>query len=158
MKDKHCGPNHGASSSVDDTRVIDTLQRAIALLPEEWAAAAARVKTVDLVDDLVGVSPGSYDHAAASLLAAASAWGYSDGEEILRMLDRRGLPNVCVTIDFNNQGFLMDSRMHFIQSRDGRVGILVFRGSQLHPVINWLANINIKPDSFYAAGRVHGGF
>ncbi|WP_437323242.1 lipase family protein [Sorangium sp. So ce381] len=158
MTDKDLWPEQDMSSSAGDIRIAETLQRAIALFPEQWAAAAARVRTGDLVDDLVNVSPGAYDLTASSLLASASAWAYSDNEEVIRMLERRGFSNVCVTVKFNNQGFLMDSLAHFVLSRDGRVGILVFRGSQLQPLTNWLANINMKTEAFYAAGRVHGGF
>ncbi|WP_438031820.1 lipase family protein [Sorangium sp. So ce204] len=158
MTGKDLWPDHDMSSSADGIRIAETLQRAIALFPEEWAAAAARVRAGALVDDLVNVSPGAYDHTASSLLAAASAWAYSDNEEVIRMMERRGFSNVCVTVKFNNQGFLMDSLAHFALSRDGRVGILVFRGSQLQPLTNWLANINMKTEAFYAAGRVHGGF
>ncbi|AUX40457.1 uncharacterized protein SOCE26_018580 [Sorangium cellulosum] len=158
MKNERSWSGDGLPNHAVDARVADTFQRAISLFPEEWAAAAARKRTVDVVNELANVSEGAYNHNAASLLAAASAWAYSDNEEVARMMEKRGFSNVCVTFAFENQGLLMDSLAHVIQSRDGRVVILSFRGSQLHPVINWLANINIKPDPFHAAGRVHGSF
>lgn len=158
MKSKRLWPEYGVLKGADDIRVADTLQRAMALFPEEWAAAAARMKTDDFVARLVNVSPGAYSREVASLLAAVSAWAYSSGDEVVRMLERRGFSSICVQAEFENQGFLMDSLGHLIQSRDGRVLIVSFRGSQLQPFINWLANINVSPDPFQAAGHVHGGF
>ncbi|WP_437586739.1 lipase family protein [Sorangium sp. So ce1000] len=158
MKNKHLRPDHDVPNSADDIRVADTLQRAMALFPEEWAGAAARTRTDDPVTRLANVSPGAYDREAASFLAATSAWAYSSGDEVVRMLERRRFSSICVQAQFENQGFLMDSLVHLIQSRDGRVLILSFRGSKLTPPINWLANINAKPDPFEGAGHVHGSF
>jgi hypothetical protein len=160
MKKEQLCPDQGEPDGIetDDIRVTDTLHRAISLFPHEWAGAAARATADDPVERLVNVSPGAYNHEAASILAAASAWAYSGADDVVRMLERRRFSSICVQAEFENQGFLMDSLAHLIQSRDGRVLILSFRGSQLRPFINWLANINVKPDPFQAAGHVHGSF
>ncbi|WP_437893448.1 lipase family protein [Sorangium sp. So ce124] len=161
MKNEHLWPGDGVPNLRVEDRVTNTLQRAIAHFPEEWAAAAAAsTRAVDLVDSLANVRPGAYDHTAASVLATASMWAYSSNEEIVRMMDRARLPCIGVTLALENQSLLLDALVHFIQSRDGRVAIISFRGSQILPYlnINWLANINIAPEPFHAAGRVHGGF
>ncbi len=158
MKNKRLWPEYGVLKGADDIRVADTLQRAMALFPEEWAGAAARMKADDPVARLVNVSPGAYSREVASLLAAVSAWAYSERR---RGRQNAGTPRILEYLrqaEFENQGFLMDSLVHLIQSRDGRVLIVSFRGSQLQPFINWLANINVSPDPFQAAGHVHGGF
>lgn len=158
MNSKRMCPGDCATKHAADRSITDALHRAMNIFPAEWAAAAGRPITADITDHLANVSPGTYDHRATALLAAASAWAYSENEEVIRMLDHQGFSNTCVTVRFENQGFLMDSLVHVIQSKDGRVAILVFRGSQLQPLINWLANINVSPEPFFAAGRVHGGF
>ncbi|WP_437679049.1 lipase family protein [Sorangium sp. So ce131] len=159
MKNERLWSSDGVLNHVVDDRVADTFQRAISSFPAEWAAAAARVKNDDVVKRLVSVSPGAYSHNATSILASVAAWSYSpENEDIVNIMELRGLPCICVSKSFQNQGLLMDSLVHILQSRDGRVVILAFRGSQLEPITNWLANINIKPDPFFAAGRVHGSF
>lgn len=112
-----------------------------------------------LLDHLVRLSPGTYDPAATHLLAAASTWVYSDLDTFRRMINRRGIGGAqFAELSFRNDALFLEPAAYMIQSADGRLGILCFRGTQVLNIINWLTDVSAKPDPFMAIGPVHGGF
>src|SRR5262249_54768623 len=125
---------------------------------------AADDEPFDLVPSIIGLgelkkNPFPYDSRIANLLMITSAWTYADGTLLSSMLDRRGLPgNRCRYVEVVNDACLVYSKGYLIQSADGRVLILSFRGTEFTSVINMLVDINFKKDRFYSLGHVHSGF
>jgi hypothetical protein len=121
--------------------------------------AAPRPKLEDAARHLLAVPTGMYDADAAFVLAAASAWAYSDADTFSKMMARRGLPeNDCVAITLANDALFVDSTAYLVQSRDGRVAVLCFRGTEPRNVIDWLTDASVEAEPFEALGKVHGGF
>ncbi|WP_437837878.1 lipase family protein [Sorangium sp. So ce1153] len=112
----------------------------------------------ELIDHLVQLAPGTYDAKAASVLAAASTWAYSDPDTFRRQMQHRICPAFFAGTSFTNEALLLNPAAYMIQSTDSRLGILCFRGTQLTNLIDLLTDMSAKPDPFYAIGRVHGGF
>jgi hypothetical protein len=59
---------------------------------------------------------------------------------------------------FDNDALFVASTAYFVQSKDGRLAILCFRGSEPKNVISWLTDASVKVDPFRSMGSVHGGF
>jgi hypothetical protein len=107
-------------------------------------------------------APGSistaYDPRIAYLLSIVSGWSYSDGQTLADKLQYYGFPNNSVReISVVNEAMLVVATSFFIQSSDGRVGILVFRGTEPGNIMNWLTDAATNWKDF-AHGRVHSGF
>ncbi len=112
-----------------------------------------------LVDHLVGMGRGSYDQQAAHVLAASAAWAYSDADSMARIMLQRGIPNnQCGAIACDNDPLLVKVTAHLVQSEDGRLAILSFRGTEPQNLIQWLSNASAKHEPFFGWGQVHGGF
>ncbi|WP_437525433.1 lipase family protein [Sorangium sp. So ce726] len=112
-----------------------------------------------LAGGLFEAIPGRYDPKIAALLASAAAWAYSDADSMARMLRVRGLPNNrTVTIHWNNEGVLVDTTAHVVQSGTGKVVILCFSGTRVTNLVQVLASADMRWDPFFSAGSVHGGF
>jgi hypothetical protein len=130
------------------------------LSPTEREATAERSTSNGLVEHLVCArKKGGYDHRAADLLASVSAWAYSDDEVTLQgTLRRHDLDCICTRSCYNNDALLVAATVYVIQSRDGRLAILCFRGTEPKNVINWLGSASFEMEPFESSGRVHGGF
>ncbi len=75
------------------------------------------------------------------------------------MLSRLFFPDMeCVSISVENDSLLVNGTARLIQSRDGRLAILSFRGTSPFDPIAWLGNFSMPMDPFHEAGNVHGGF
>ncbi|WP_437591730.1 lipase family protein [Sorangium sp. So ce1000] len=95
---------------------------------------------------------GQYDASVASALCSVSTWAYAD---LLKFTFSTTWPAFVYVM---NDVLFMDHRAWFIQSEDGRVVILCFRGTPPLDVIAWLGNFAVRPDPFFELGKVHGGF
>ncbi|KYF54751.1 hypothetical protein BE08_31540 [Sorangium cellulosum] len=132
----------------DPAQIVDKLKAVVCS-----ASAGA-----ELIDHLVQLAPGTYDAKAASVLAAASTWAYSDPDTFRRQMEHRICPAIFAGTSFTNEALLLNPAAYMIQSTDSRLGILCFRGTLLTNLIDLLTDMSAKPDPFYAVGRVHGGF
>jgi hypothetical protein len=102
---------------------------------------------------------GQYDETIARALCAVATWSYSDEDTFSKMLARPDFPDSeCVTVTVENASLFVSGTARLIQSRDGRVAILSFRGTSPFDPIAWLGNFSMPTDPFYEAGNVHGGF
>ncbi|MGH9280291.1 MAG: lipase family protein [Acidimicrobiales bacterium] len=102
----------------------------------------------------------------AHLLATCSGYAYGDELTVAMLMARMGLPNNhCLRITESIDAMLIRATAQLVQSSDGRVVILCYRGTQLLDIINWLASIDVRagpmpisiPGS-YKPFDVHGGF
>lgn len=104
-----------------------------------------------------------YSSSAALLLSAASAWAYSDGETLDEMLEICGMTNARSSLfSVVNGALFVDAQAFLVRSDETRVGVLVFRGTEIGGVTltDVFTDINTEtvpyPDS--AGSSVHGGF
>lgn len=87
------------------------------------------------------------DDVIAHALAVCSGYAYSDAATLSMMMARLGLEkNRCRMISQVVQPMYIVSTAHVVQSADGRVVILAYRGTKVVDVVNWLTNVDIHPD------------
>jgi hypothetical protein len=125
--------------------------------------------TFPVYRDLTGLlmAPGSHpDRTAAHVLATCSGYAYGDEETVAMIMARMGLDeNRCQRIEQSVDAMLIRANAFLVQSVDGRVAILCFRGTGPTDLINWLVDVDVDPEkvpiSFGDEKRefeVHAGF
>jgi len=130
---------------------------------------SARTKAFPVYRDLVKTlvaAKAHPDETIAHVMAVCSAYAYSDVETVATMMARMGLEeNHCVMIDEYVDAMFITSTSFLIQSKDGRVAILCYRGTPATSLITWLTDANLEPTridmpspSGSREGYVHGGF
>jgi len=83
----------------------------------------------------------------AHTLAVAAGYAYSDAKTVSMMLARMGLQdNHCLKVDMSVDAMFIRSTAHLIQSSDGSVVILAYRGTQPTNLVNWLTDADVHPD------------
>lgn len=107
------------------------------------------------------------DKIVAHTLGVCAGYTYSDIDTITLMMARMGLEKCrCRTISLYVDAMFIISTAYIIQSEDGKVVILVYRGTQPGNFINWLTDadlsfekvrFNFKGDNS-TAYDVHAGF
>jgi hypothetical protein len=106
------------------------------------------------------------DPVVAHVLAVASAYAYSDAATESMMLARMGLTrNHCMTVSQNVDGMFIDSSAHLLQSSDGSVAILAYRGTRPTNALEWLSDSDVYPahvatpfPGSEATYSIHSGF
>lgn len=104
------------------------------------------------------------DSTIAHVLATCAAYAYSDAETLSTIMARLGLiENHCRMISTSVDGMFIRSTAFLIQSNDGKVAILCYRGTEPANVINWLVDADVDPERMgYQFGdpcaTVHAGF
>jgi hypothetical protein len=103
-------------------------------------------------------APQMYSPQVAYLASVVSAWAYSDAKTMAGQLAYYGLPE-CTVREFEivNDAMLVVAAAYFVRSKDGRVGVLAFRGTKPNDFINWLTDTNTSLTNFQY-GKVHTGF
>ena len=119
----------------------------------------------DLIDRLV--TADTYpDDTVAHVMAVCSAYAYSEVATVATTMARMGLEQShCVMIDEYVDAMFITSTSFLIQSKDGRVAILCYRGTPPTSLITWLTDANIDPTRIHIPspdgsreGYVHSGF
>lgn len=119
----------------------------------------------DLADRLVGAAAHP-DPTVAHVLAVCAGYAYSDAATVATVMARLGLElNSCVEIGASVDAMFIRSTVFVVQSLDGRVVIVCYRGTEPANLVNWLTDVDIYPETIAipfpaAAGEyeVHGGF
>jgi hypothetical protein len=119
----------------------------------------------DLVDHLVGVTEQP-DDTIAHVLGVCAAYAYADADTVAMMATRLGLPESRVRqVSLAVDPMFIASTAYLIQSADGRVVLLAYRGTEPTRLINWLTDVDLYPDRIAiplgasdAVFEVHGGF
>lgn len=119
----------------------------------------------DLADRLAGGTEHP-DATVAHALATCSGYSYSDAGTVATIMARMGLEeNRCVEIATTVDAMFIRSTVFVVQSRDGRVVIVSYRGTEPANIVNWLTDIDITPETIRlpfpgSDGEfdVHGGF
>jgi pimeloyl-ACP methyl ester carboxylesterase len=100
------------------------------------------------------------------VLAVCSSYAYGDATTVATMMDRLGLTrNRCRMISEYVDALFLTSTAYLIQSHDGRVALLCYRGTPPTSAITWLTDLEVEPvtipvpaPSGPGGGEVHGGF
>ena len=83
----------------------------------------------------------------AHTLAVAAGYAYSDAATVSMMLARMGLQdNHCLQVDMSVDAMFIRSTAFLIQSSDGSVVILAYRGTEPTNLVNWLTDADVHPD------------
>jgi hypothetical protein len=105
------------------------------------------------------------DEIVAHVMATCSGYAYSDADTVGMIMTRLGLEaNHCRMIARNVDAMLICSTAFLVQSSDGKVVILCYRGTEPLTFINWMAmDIDAEAMPLYVAGStgtfgVHAGF
>jgi hypothetical protein len=100
------------------------------------------------------------------VLGVCSAYAYGDVDTVATIMDRLGLTrNRCRMISEYVDALFLTSTAYLIQSHDGRVVILCYRGTPPTSAITWLTDFEVEPvtisvptPSGAGVGEVHAGF
>ncbi|MGI8807734.1 MAG: lipase family protein [Acidimicrobiales bacterium] len=119
----------------------------------------------DLADKLLSVSVHP-DATVAHALATCSGYAYSEAATLATVMARMGLDeNNCVQISTTVDAMFIRSTVFVVQSQDGRVVIVSYRGTEPANIVNWLTDIDINPEKVAlpfpgsdGEFEVHGGF
>lgn len=105
------------------------------------------------------------DRVVARTLAVASGYAYSDADTVAAMMARMGLEgNRCRMIGMSVDAMFIVATAFVVQSNDGRVVILAYRGTQPIGIIGWLADSELSRSKVallfgdQGAYEVHSGF
>jgi hypothetical protein len=102
----------------------------------------------------------------AFVLAVCSSYAYGDAHTVAAIMDRLGLSkNRCRMVSEYVDALFLTSTAYLIQSDDGRVAILCYRGTPPTSLITWvtdfqveLVTVRVPAPSGAGSGEVHGGF
>lgn len=131
----------------------------------------ATTSTFPAYPDLAGLLAKRHqthpDPSVAQVLATSAGYAYSDAGTLAMMMTRLGLEgSFCRQISRSVDAMLINSTAHVVQSRDGRVVVVAFRGTPPLDLISWFLDADVYPERVAAApgerrGRdstVHAGF
>jgi predicted lipase len=116
--------------------------------------------------DILRTAERQPNAAIAHALATCSAYSYSDAYTLSMIMTRIGLErNRCYMISESVDAMLIDSTAFLVESEDGTVVVLSYRGTQPLSLLNWMVSLNTTPERLPVAvaganGRydVHAGF
>lgn len=99
-------------------------------------------------------------------LATLSSYAYADELTVATMASRLGLQgNHCRMVSEFVDALFISSTAFLVQSADGRVVILVYRGTAPESLITWLADLQVDPEQItihfrgqVVSSSVHRGF
>jgi hypothetical protein len=119
----------------------------------------------DLTDVLVKATDPN--DSVRHVLSVCSGYGYSDQATVAMMMTRLGLERSrCLMVQEVVDAMFISSTAYVIQSADGRVVIVCYRGTEPVNVVSWLTDLDIDPDQIRydltpsdpGDQRVHAGF
>jgi len=106
----------------------------------------------NLVRDLVKAAIEHPDPTAAHVLATCAGYAYSDVGTVAMMMTRMGLERSrCREITRSVDAMFIRSTAHLVQSNDGRVVILCYRGTPPLDIISWFLNADVYPEMMATA-------
>ncbi|GAA2625290.1 hypothetical protein GCM10010307_12230 [Streptomyces vastus] len=140
-----------------------------AQLPEADEAGAAYWETdgfpvhKGLSTHLAGIKEHP-DPVAAHVMAVCSGYAYSGAETVSMIMARMGLEkNHCRLVSATVDAMFICSRAFLIQSSDGKVVILCYRGTEPTNLANGLTDVDVEPERINyqfedPCASVHAGF
>jgi hypothetical protein len=116
--------------------------------------------TYENLEDTLLNSTNCPDNTIAHVLATCSAYAYSDSDTLSLIMTRMGLEkNRCRMVAQYVDGMLIDSTAFLVESEDGKVVILCYRGTQPLSLLNWLVSADVEHRRFHLKiGETSGDF
>jgi hypothetical protein len=119
----------------------------------------------DLTGNLVGAQAHP-DDTVAHVMGTCSGYAYANAETVAMIMARMGLEgNRCRMVAELVDAMFICSTSFLVQSADGRIVILAYRGTEPANGINWLIDADVHPDKIAigfagadGAYAVHEGF
>jgi hypothetical protein len=103
-----------------------------------------------VLPDLPNVLENAATHPTGDIayaLATCSGYAYSGAETVAMMMARMGLfENRCLEIKLTDDAMFIDSTAYLVQSEDGRIVILCYRGTSPLNLIDWLLDADLDPE------------
>jgi hypothetical protein len=120
----------------------------------------------DKLVDRLARSSDTPDDVVRHVLATCCGYAYGDKDVVAMMLARMGLERTNLAeITMSVDAMLLRSTAYIVQSKDGRVVILCYRGTPPLDLISWALDAEIAPEQVNIGragdplqGDVHGGF
>jgi hypothetical protein len=101
----------------------------------------------------------------ARALATAAGYAYSDVGTVAMMMTRLGLEqSICREVSRSVDAMLIRSTAYLVQSANGKVVVLCYRGTPPLDLISWLLDADVAPERFALTAEaeqtfeVHAGF
>jgi hypothetical protein len=101
----------------------------------------------------------------ARALGTAAGYAYSDVGTVAMMMTRLGLEHsICREVSRSVDAMLIRSTAHLVQSADGKVVVLCYRGTPPLDLISWLLDADVAPERIALTAEskqtfeVHAGF
>lgn len=117
-----------------------------ALRPLKPAITTAFPVYKDLVAKLTDTDAHP-DDTAAHVMATCAGYAYARAETVAMIMARMGLEeNRCRMVAQYVDAMFICSTSFLVQSSDGRVVILAYRGTEPANAINWLTDADVHPD------------
>jgi Lipase (class 3) len=132
----------------------------------ETVNAGTDFPVYDKLTDRFANPSNTPDEVIRHVLATCCGYAYGDKDVVAMMLARMGLERTNLAeIALSVDAMLLRSTAYIVQSRDGRVVILCYRGTPPLDLISWALDAEIEPDQIDIGrdgdllnGDVHGGF
>lgn len=134
-------------------------------LKPAYPAATYEPVYTNLADTLVTANQPSKE--VRHVLATCAGYAYGDERILTTMMTRLGLSESrCRMLQVIVDAMFIASTAYVVQSHDGRVVVLCYRGTQPVNVVNWLTDLDADPaqvgydlgDDHAETSRVHAGF
>lgn len=110
----------------------------------------AVTETFPVYEDLVStlVTAKDYpDPTVAHVLATLSGYSYSTADTVSMIMARMGLEeNHCLLVGQYVDAMFINSTAYLVQSKDGRVVLLAYRGTEPLNFLTWLTGFDVNPD------------
>lgn len=102
----------------------------------------------------------AYDPKWAYALSVLSGWSYAEGQALADRIQYHGFSGATVTeVSVLNPALTIVATAYFVLTRDRRVGVLAFRGTEPTNIMNWLTDADTTKYVFgEGGGHVHSGF
>lgn len=120
-----------------------------------------KTKTFPVYDDLVGKLVAAKNHpddTVAHVMGTCAGYAYSDGQTVAMIMARLGLEdNTCLMISQYVDVMFITSTSFLIQSQDGRVVIICYRGTPVTDLVTWLTDLDVNPTKIKIPSPSGGG-
>ncbi len=128
--------------------------------------AGADFPVYDKLADRLARPSDTPDDVVRHVLATCCGYAYGDKDVVAMMMARMGLERANLAeIAMSVDAMLLRSTAYIVQSKDGRIVILCYRGTPPLDLISWALDAEIEPEQVDSGregdplrGDVHGGF
>ena len=112
----------------------------------------------DLTERLLAARGDARDPTLAYALMLLAGYAYADASTEAMIAARAGLAGECVGISQIVDAMYVFSTAYLLKSGCGRTAVLVYRGTELANVGNWLGDLDVGDERLADGTRVHAGF